>query len=91
MPSHFCLSCLARLFAVGLSLSAFALVPQRAISQNTPSPIAPTATEDPAKIDQAWQKASAKYDAQRAGILKEVDRVDYTGPFPPRLGIATEI
>ena len=44
---------------------------------------APTASEDPASIDQAWQKASAKYDAQRATLLKEVDTVDQHGPFRP--------
>ena len=30
------------------------------------SPTAPTASEEPAKIDYIWQKASSKYDAERA-------------------------
>ncbi len=47
------------------------------------SPTAPTASEEPAKIDQIWQKASSKYDAQRAALLKEVDAVDNQGPFRP--------
>ena len=47
------------------------------------SPTAPTASEDPAKIDQIWQKASSKYDAERAALLKEVDAADYQGPFRP--------
>ena len=47
------------------------------------SPTAPTASEDPAKIDQIWQKASSKYDAQRAALLKEVDAIAYQGPFRP--------
>ena len=34
-------------------------------------------------IDQAWQKASAKYDAPRGTILKEVDRVGHSGPYRP--------
>ena len=34
-------------------------------------------------IDQEWVKASAKYDAQRAEILKRVDAVDAAGPFTP--------
>ena len=34
-------------------------------------------------IDQAWQKASAKYDAQRSALLKEVDRLDHQGRFRP--------
>lgn len=52
-------------------------------AQRATSPTAPTASEDPAAIDQAWQKASAKYDAQRGTILKEVDRVDASGPYRP--------
>ncbi len=47
------------------------------------SATAPTATEDPARIDQIWQKASAKYDAERGAVLKEVDKVDQQGPFRP--------
>ena len=46
-------------------------------------PTAPTASEEPAKIDQIWQKASSKYDAQRAALLKEVDAIDSQGPFRP--------
>ena len=34
-------------------------------------------------IDQAWQKASAKYDAARAGILADVERAIHQGPFRP--------
>jgi hypothetical protein len=45
------------------------------------SATAPTASEEPAKIDQIWQKASSKYDAERATLLKEVDALDYQGPF----------
>ena len=47
------------------------------------SSTAPTAAEDPAIIDQAWQKASSKYDSQRATLLKQVDAVDHQGPFRP--------
>ena len=47
------------------------------------SPTAPTAAEDPAIIDQAWQKASSKYDSQRAALLKQVDAADHQGPFRP--------
>jgi hypothetical protein len=39
--------------------------------------------DDPAVIDQAWQKASAKYDAERGTILEEVDRVGHQGRFRP--------
>jgi len=47
------------------------------------SATAPTASGDPASLDQVWQKASSKYDAQRAALLKEVDSVDRQGPFRP--------
>jgi alpha-L-fucosidase len=62
--------------AVGFVLIAFSnLLAQSAT--------APTASEDPASIDQIWQKASSKYDTQRAALLKEVDDVDRQGPFRP--------
>ena len=47
------------------------------------SPTAPTASEEPAKIDHIWQKASSKYDAERASLLKEVDAIADQGPFRP--------
>ena len=47
------------------------------------SPTAPTASEEPEKIDQIWQKASSKYDAERAGLLKGVDAIANQGPFRP--------
>jgi len=47
------------------------------------SPTAPTASEEPAKIDQIWQMASSKYDAQRTALLKEVDAIGSQGPFRP--------
>ncbi|HTZ84630.1 MAG TPA: alpha-L-fucosidase [Candidatus Acidoferrales bacterium] len=42
---------------------------------------APTAAQDPAVIDQAWQKASSKYDAERESLLKQVETADHQGPF----------
>ncbi|GAC1663422.1 MAG: alpha-L-fucosidase [Candidatus Acidiferrum sp.] len=44
---------------------------------------APTITQAPAVIDQAWRDASAKYDGARAALLKEVDRQASAGPFRP--------
>jgi alpha-L-fucosidase len=44
---------------------------------------APTASLTPEAIDDIWQKASAKYDAARASILKQVDEVNAKGPFRP--------
>src|SRR5947207_2053891 len=43
----------------------------------------PTASQDPAAIDQLWQKASSKYDANRATLLKQVDAGSREGPFRP--------
>ena len=45
------------------------------------SATAPTATQEPASIDQIWQKASSKYDSERANLLKKVYCVDQQGPF----------
>jgi alpha-L-fucosidase len=45
------------------------------------SATAPTATQDPASIDQTWQKASSKYDSERATLLKKIDIVNQQGPF----------
>lgn len=45
------------------------------------NPTAPTASEDPERIDQIWQKESSKYDAQRAALLEQVDAGDHEGPF----------
>jgi len=47
------------------------------------SSTAPTASQDPAAIDQAWQKGSSKYDAQRAALLEQVDKINQQGPFRP--------
>ena len=43
----------------------------------------PTASHDPASIDQIWQKASSKYDSERAARLEEVAKVEHEGPFRP--------
>jgi alpha-L-fucosidase len=68
---------------VGLSSALFSFVPLPAYPQAVTSSSAPTASRDPIEIDQVWQRASAKYDEQRAAILKEVDRKDHDGPFRP--------
>ncbi|MGB7285123.1 MAG: alpha-L-fucosidase [Candidatus Acidiferrum sp.] len=66
--------------ALGLCCGVFAAAPA-ALHAQAGSADAPTASESPEKIDQIWQHASAKYDAQRAELLKEVDRGDHEGPF----------
>ena len=47
------------------------------------SPTTPTASIDPEAIDAIWQKASSKYDGQRAALLKQVDVAEHHGPFRP--------
>ena len=42
---------------------------------------APTVSQEPATIDQLWQKASSKYDGPRTALLNEVDSIDHQGPF----------
>jgi alpha-L-fucosidase len=75
--------CVHLLMAAVFSLGVFLLVPSPICPQAAPASSAPTTTEDPVKIDQAWQRASAKYDGQRNALLKEVDREDHDGPFRP--------
>ena len=62
---------------------AIALVTCAISSASAQDATAPTATQDPVTLDQIWQKASSKYDAQRAAILRDVDTVDRQGPFRP--------
>jgi alpha-L-fucosidase len=50
---------------------------------NSQSTTSPTASESPGKLDQIWQKASSKYDSQRAALLERVDEVNHLGPFRP--------
>ena len=50
------------------------------VAQST-DPFAPTASQDPAAIDQVWQKAVSKYDAERSKILQKVDEVNSAGAF----------
>jgi alpha-L-fucosidase len=76
MLSHCFLSFLRKVCVAALTLSpVFLLYAQNAT--------APTALQDPESIDQVWQKASSKYDAERAALLKEVDDVNHQGPFRP--------
>lgn len=72
--SRFLAQSIRGLAAVVLGLSAFSSVRAQDV-------MAPTASEDPAIIDQAWQKASSKYDSARATLLKDVDNAIVQGPF----------
>lgn len=53
-------------------------------AEPTASPTAPTAkTLSPEKIDLAWRKAAAKFDAPRAAVLKRARTMAANGPFRP--------
>ena len=62
-----------------LAILAFCCV--RLVCSGAQTATAPTVAEDPAKIDESWQKASAKYDPARAALLHQVDAVNHDGPF----------
>lgn len=66
-----------------LAIGTFAVVSSLTMHSQVSAPTAPTVSEDPAVIDHIWQNASAKYDAQRNALLKEVDRDGKQGPFRP--------
>src|SRR5947209_8109649 len=64
-------------------LSIFALGLYAISNLHAQSTTTPTTSEDPESIDQIWQKASSKYDSQRAALLKDIDNIDHQGPFRP--------
>jgi len=74
---RFAFGCIIHAFFVGM----VALFPLGAVSQTANDPTAPTQSADPSAIDQAWQKASAKYDSARNMVLQQVDEVNSRGPF----------
>jgi alpha-L-fucosidase len=65
---------ICKLGATSLLLSALSMLQAQTAT-------APTASQDPANIDQIWQKASGKYDSERAALLKQVENADHQGPF----------
>jgi alpha-L-fucosidase len=71
--------------ALALTLRLAAQSPSGAVERNSQpaSPTAPTINQDAATLDRIWQQAVSKYDAPRAAMLKEVDRVGAAGPFRP--------
>ncbi len=68
---------------LGLCCGILTAVISLVYSQATASSSSPTVSQDPAEIDQVWQRANAKYDAHRAELLMEVNREDHNGPFRP--------
>jgi alpha-L-fucosidase len=72
---------LLRLFVQRLGSIAIILVAASFLRAQTST--APSASEDPKRIDQIWQKASSKYDDARGALLNEIDQADHQGPFRP--------
>ena len=64
-------------------LGLLLLGPSRVLAQDSSSSAKPTASQSPQEMDQAWQKASAKYDAARKALLTDVDRTANAGPYRP--------
>jgi len=69
-----------RLFLI-LKVGTILLLSSAISMAHSQSATAPTATQEPARIDQIWQKASSKYDSERATLLKKIDIVNQQGPF----------
>ncbi|HEX3231912.1 MAG TPA: alpha-L-fucosidase, partial [Pyrinomonadaceae bacterium] len=74
---------LAHRLLLTIALGGFLLALLALPGAQAQSPTAPTASIDPEAIDAIWQKASSKYDGQRAALLKQVDAADHHGPFRP--------
>ena len=73
---------LLRLMALGFSLLPSMLLAQSAAP--SADPLAPTRdTKSAEQIDLEWQRSVAKYDGERARLLKEADRQAHEGPFRP--------
>jgi alpha-L-fucosidase len=64
-----------------LKVGTILLLSSAASTARAQSATAPTATQEPASIDQIWQRASSKYDSERSTLLKKVDIVNKRGPF----------
>jgi alpha-L-fucosidase len=60
----------------------FSLLPSTLAAQ-IPEQDKNTANQTAAQIDEAWQKASSKYDARRNAILAGVEKGAHEGPFLP--------
>ncbi len=72
-----------KLTVLSLALVVFLCFSLFSYSQYPNNSVAPTASQDPAAIDQTWQRASAKYDGPRTSLLNDVDRIGHQGPFRP--------
>jgi alpha-L-fucosidase len=71
-----------RYLLIGVGLAA-SLLPASLLAQAAPPQDQSTASESAAQIDEAWQKASAKYDQYRGELLATVQKESMDGPFRP--------
>jgi alpha-L-fucosidase len=71
----------ARHFAISFVYVAVFLIPQYLVPQVSPSATQPTISEDPAVLDELWQRASSKYDSRRSVLIKDVERQLANGPY----------
>ncbi len=62
------------------SCAALLAAAPAAVAQHS-APTAPTSTAASASIDRQWQQANRKFDARRAALLRDVERVGNGGPF----------
>ena len=72
-----------RTLGYGVCLGLLLLGPVHALAQDSSSSTKPTASQSPREMDQAWQKASSKYDAARKTLLTDVDLTANAGPYRP--------
>ncbi|HKM80289.1 MAG TPA: alpha-L-fucosidase [Candidatus Acidoferrum sp.] len=72
-----------RVLGSAACLGLLLLGPVHVLAQDSTSSTKPTASQTPQQMDQAWQKASAKYDETRKTLLTDVDRIVNAGPYRP--------
>ncbi|MGB2676845.1 MAG: alpha-L-fucosidase [Candidatus Acidiferrum sp.] len=72
-----------RIYCSAACLGLLLLGPAHVLAQDSSSSTKPTASQSPHEMDQAWQKASAKYDGARKALLTSVERTANAGPYRP--------
>ncbi len=70
-----------RAFIFVASLTILFFVPVRVLGQDASSSTKPTKSQSPQEMDQAWQRASSKYDGARKALLEGVERTVKAGPY----------
>jgi len=66
-------------FVVGLAV--LLLIPVHVLGQNASSNTKATNSQSPREMDQAWQRASSKYDGARKALLDGVEKTIEAGPY----------